>query len=206
MIKLFSQITRNSQAKEPVIIVSGLPRSGTSMMMKMLAEGGLPVITDGFRRADEDNPNGYFELEVSRQLKEGNFAWLQEAPGKGVKVISALLEYLPPQYHYKVILMERDGREILASQKKMLEHRGQTSRLSDEEMEQEFKVHLAAVKPWLVRQPNMELHVVNYNLLMAQPALICEQVAEFLELPLNQRRMRDVPDRQLYRNRRVNNE
>jgi hypothetical protein len=187
-------------------VVSGLPRSGTSMMMKMLAEGGLPVITDGFRRADQDNPNGYFELEVSRQLKEGDSAWLREASGKGVKVISALLEYLPPHYQYKVILMERDVREILASQKKMLEHRGQTSRLSDEEMEHQFRVHLEALKPWLARQPNMDLHVVNYNLLMAQPALLCEQIVEFLELPLNQARMRAVPDRQLYRNRRANGE
>ena len=201
MTKLFLRTARNSHADEPIIVVSGLPRSGTSMMMKMLAEGGLPVITDELRRADEDNPNGYFELELARQLKDGNSAWLQDAPGKGIKVISALLEYLPSQYHYKVILMERDGREILASQKKMLEHRGQTSRLSDEEMEQEFKVHLAAVKPWLVRQPNMELHVVNYNALISQPESVCEQIVEFLDLPLNQRRMLAVPDRQLYRNR-----
>ena len=185
------------------MIVSGLPRSGTSMMMRMLAEGGLPVLTDELRRADDDNPEGYFELEVVRQLKDGNVTWLAGANGKVVKVISALLEYLPGNYQYKIIFMERDPRETLASQKKMLDHRGQMSQLSDDEMEQQFQAHLAAVKPWLVRQPNMDVLFVNYNGLLAAPELSCERIVEFLGLPLNQTRMRAVPDQQLYRNRLV---
>lgn len=176
------------------------------MMMKMLAEGGLSIITDEIRRADDDNPNGYFELEVVRQIKEGNAGWLKEMNGKGVKVISALLEYLPQDYHYKVIFMERDSRETLASQKKMLDHRGQISKLSDEEMEQQFRTHLAAMKPWLVRQPNMEVLFVNYNALLAEPEPFCETIANFLNLPLNQSRMLSVPDKQLYRNRNVGKE
>ena len=171
------------------------------MMMKMLAEGGLPVLTDQIRGADDDNPNGYFELEVVRKLKDGNFDWLQEANGKVVKVISALLEHLPPQYSYKIIFMEREPGEVLASQKKMLDHRGETPRISDEEMEQQFHSHLAAVKPWLIRQPNMEVLYVNYNALISQPALFCERVEEFLESPLNQKRMLSVPTEKLYRNR-----
>jgi len=206
MNKLFSGSSKNANGRKPIIVVSGLPRSGTSMMMKMLAEGGLPIITDELRRADDDNPNGYFELEVVRQLKEGNATWLQEMNGKGVKVISALLEYLPPEYHYKIIFMERDSRETLASQKKMLDHRGQTSKFSDEEMEQQFQTHLAAMKPWLVRQPNIEVLYVNYNALMSAPESYCEKIVNFLEVPLNQSRMLAVPDRQLYRNRNVKNE
>jgi hypothetical protein len=161
----------------------------------------MPVLTDGLRRPDDDNPHGYFELEVVRQVKEGNADWLRDANGKAVKVISALLEYLPPQYHYKVIFMERESGETLASQKKMLDHRGQISKLTDQEMAQQFHEHLRAIKPWLVRQPNIELHTVNYNALMAQPAYVCEKLVEFLELPLNQSRMLSVPDRRLYRNR-----
>jgi len=171
------------------------------MMMRMLAEGGLPILTDELRRADHDNPNGYFELEVVRQLKEGNFTWLQAANGKVVKVISALLEYLPKEYQYKIIFMERDWRETLASQKKMLDHRGQASRLSDEEMEQGFHKHLAAMRPWLVRQPNMDVLFVNYNLLMAEPKPFCDRISEFLGLPVNEAQMLAVPDKQLYRNR-----
>ena len=199
-MKLFSR-ARQSVEQQSIIIVSGLPRSGTSMMMRMLAEGGLPILTDKLRRPDDDNPNGYFELEVVRQLKEGNLAWLKEADGKVVKVISALLEYLPQEYRYKVIFMERDSKETLASQKKMLNHRGEISRLSDEEMERQFQTHLATMKPWLVRQANMEVLYVNYNALMAEPKTFCEKVTEFLGLPLNEAQMLAVPDQQLYRNR-----
>ena len=173
------------------------------MMMKMLVEGGLPAATDGIRRADDDNPNGYFELEVVKQLREGNSAWLAEAEGKAVKVISSLLEYLPPAYHYKIIFMERDARETLASQKKMLDHRGQPTRMSDAEMELQFQQHLASIKPWLVRQPNIELCSVNYNALLAEPAATCERIVTFLELPLDRARMLSVPDQQLYRNRSI---
>ena len=203
-MKLFSRSNHNHMGKQPIIIVSGLPRSGTSMMMKMLAEGGVPILTDQLRRPDDDNPNGYFELEVVRQLKEGNFSWLQQADGKVVKVISALLEYLPNDREYKIIFMERDSKETLASQKKMLDHRGQVSRLTDDEMEQQFHTHLAAMKPWLVRQPNMEVLYVNYNALMAEPESFCDQIAEFLDLPLNQAQMLAVPDKRLYRNRAAN--
>src|SRR5215467_12265564 len=98
MNKLFSKSNRQAGGKGPIIIVSGLPRSGTSMMMRMLAEGGLPVVTDEVRHADPDNPNGYFELETVKQLSAGNVTWLENACGKGVKVISSLLEYLPPNY------------------------------------------------------------------------------------------------------------
>ena len=171
------------------------------MMMRMLAEGGVPILTDQIRRPDDDNPKGYFELEVVRQLKDGNTTWLEAARGKAVKVISALLEYLPAQYHYKIIFMERDSRETLASQKKMLDHRGQASKLTDEEMEEQFRQHLAVLKPWLMRQPNMDVLYINYNALMQEPEPFCERIAAFLELPLNQTYMRAVPDGQLYRNR-----
>ena len=200
-MKLFSKLHQTNASNQPIIIVSGMPRSGTSMMMRMLAEGGLPTLTDELRRPDDDNPNGYFELEVVRQLKEGNFAWLNEANGKVVKVISALLEHLPEDHQYKIIFMERNPKETLASQKKMLDHRGQISKLSDEEMEQQFHRHLAAMKPWLVRQPNMEVLYVNYNALVTEPQSACERIAEFLDLPLNQSQMLAVPDTQLYRNR-----
>jgi hypothetical protein len=201
MNKFFTPFQKTG--KKPVVIVSGLPRSGTSMMMKMLAEGGLPMLTDEIRGADDDNPNGYFELEVVRKLKEGNFEWLKGANGKVVKVISALLEHLPQQYSYKIIFMEREPKEVLASQKKMLDHRGEVSRVSDEEIEQQFHQHLAAIKPWLVRQPNMDVLYVNYNALISKPELFCGRIEEFLDSPLNQKRMLSVPTEKLYRNRVV---
>ncbi|HLO29928.1 MAG TPA: sulfotransferase domain-containing protein [Anaerolineales bacterium] len=201
MNKLFSVSDKKKVGRQPIIVVSGLPRSGTSMMMRMLAEGGLPIITDGLRRADPDNPNGYLEFETVRQMSAGNIDWLTHARGKGVKVISALLEYLPSDYSYKTIFMEREVKEILASQRKMLDHRNEKAKVNDAEMETQIRKHLSVMKPWLVRQPNMEVLYVNYNALIAEPGPFCEQIAEFLDIPLNQARMLAVPNRRLYRNR-----
>jgi hypothetical protein len=202
MNKFFSRDNKKVAVEQP-IIVSGLPRSGTSMMMKMLAEGGLPILTDELRRADSDNPKGYFEFEIVRQMSAGNVEWLEDARGKAVKVISALLEYLPSNYSYKIIFLERAIKEVLASQRKMLTNRNEASTVADVELETTIRKHLAAVRPWLVRQPNMEVLYVNYNALMMKPEPLCEQIIEFIGTPLNQTRMLAVPDRQLYRNRKM---
>lgn len=201
MNQLFSGRNKTISAQQPIIVVSGLPRSGTSMMMKMLAEGGVPILTDEIRRADSDNPKGYFEFETVRQMSAGNVEWLANAGGKAVKVISALLEYLPSNYFYKIIFLEREVKEILASQRKMLANRNEQSTVDDTELELSIRRHLAAVRPWLIRQPNMEVLYINYNALMAKPEPLCERIVNFLGLPLNQTRMRAIPDKQLYRNR-----
>ena len=203
MNKFFSGFSKKNTSGKPIIIISGLPRSGTSMMMKMLVEGGLQVVTDEIRRADDDNPNGYFELETVKQLPEGNFMWLRNANGKVIKVISSLLEYLPSEYSYKVIFMEREIREILASQQKMLTNRNEAAKVDDAEMERQFQNHLAVVKAWLVRQTNMEVLYVNFNALMADPEPFCNRIADFIGIPLDITRMLSVPSEELYRNRVV---
>jgi len=184
-----------------VIIVSGLPRSGTSMMMKMLAEGGVSIVTDSVRQADEDNPNGYFEIEQSKILKDGRNQWLREASGKALKVISYLLEYLPDDLTYDVIFMERRIAEVLASQKKMLAHRDEKSSISDEEMALQFQEHLNAVRYWIARKPNMRVMYVDYNEMVQAPESLCGSLVEFLELPLDVQSMQAVPHQTLYRNR-----
>ena len=201
MNKLFAGFGKKTQTKEPIIVVSGLPRSGTSMMMKILAEGGLSIVTDELRSADADNPNGYFELETVKQMSAGNVAWVSHAGGKVVKVISALLEYLPSNYSYQVIFMEREIKEILASQHKMLERRNETSRVDDAAIETQFRNHLSVVKPWLARQPHMEVLYISYNALMVDSEPSCRRVIEFIHSPLNLERMLTVPSRELYRNR-----
>ena len=201
MNKFFSRSNKTSKSKQPILVVSGLPRSGTSMMMKMLAEGGLQVLTDELRRPDSDNPNGYFEFETVKQMSGGNVEWLAEAGGKVIKVISALLEYLPPNYSYKVIFLERDLQEILASQRKMLVNRHEEAAIDDAEIAVQLQKHLSVVKPWLVRQPNMEVIYVNYNALIADPAPFCARIVTFLGLPLDKARMLAVPNQMLYRNR-----
>ena len=110
------------ETPDPIIVVSGLPRSGTSMMMGMLEAGGLELVVDGIRAADEDNPRGYYELERVKDLaKAEDKSWLITLQGKGVKVISLLLQHLPEAYNYKIIFMRRSIAEVLDSQSKMLE-------------------------------------------------------------------------------------
>src|SRR5687768_8758894 len=130
MIPLMQRIYRRLRYGKPIVVVSGLPRSGTSMAMKMLEAGGLSVVTDGLRTPDEDNPKGYYEDErVKRLHKEPDKTWLHEARGKVVKIISFLLKSLPPDHNYKVVLMQRNLREIVASQNKMLARLGKPNDL-----------------------------------------------------------------------------
>ncbi len=198
-MKLLSKLRKTP---EPIVVVSGLPRSGTSMMMKMLEAGGLPILTDQIRTADVDNPKGYYEFERVKQLDKGDHAWLPEAQGKAVKVISALLEHLPPDYTYRVIFVERRIEEVLASQKKMLMRRGEpTDRVSDEEMARLFAKHVQKVKVWLSAQPNFAVLYVDYNRMLADPWPYVRQVNQFLGNKLDEGAMAAVVDPELYRNR-----
>ena len=153
-----------------VTIVSGLPRSGTSMMMKMLEAGGLPPLTDNLRTADEDNPKGYYEFERVKQLPKGDVAWLPDAQGKVVKVIAALLPSLPGGYHYRVIFMQRAMPEVLASQRQMLIRRGEDpNKIPDDVIAKLFEKHLKQVNDWVSQQPNVERLDVNYNEMLKNP-------------------------------------
>ena len=202
MIKKHSGSTSAGRVPtQPIIVVSGLPRSGTSMMMKMLAEGGLSPVTDSIRQADEDNPTGYFEFEPVKKLSEGQDQWLEGANGKIVKIISALLEHLPAKHRYKVLFMDREIKEILASQQKMLYRRGEAARSSDADMEAQFREHLRLTKYWLARQPNMEVLYVDYNKLVEDPDQYGQSIADFIGVHVDVSRMLSVPNERLYRNR-----
>jgi Sulfotransferase domain len=198
---IFGGKTSQRNDSETIIVVSGLPRSGTSMMMKMLEEGGVPILTDAIRRADDDNPNGYYEFELVKKLRDGQNKWLAEANHKVVKIISALLEHLPANYRYKIIFMEREPREILASQQKMLANRNEKSEIGDAEMQEQFQKHLAAIKYWLARQPNMDVMYVDYNKMIARPENYCRAIADFIAVPVDVSKMLAVPNQRLYRNR-----
>jgi hypothetical protein len=185
-----------------IIIVSGLPRSGTSMMMKMLEAGGMTLLTDNFRKADEDNPKGYFEFERVKKLKDGDTAWLADAHGKAVKVISALLPHLPPTYNYRIIFMERSLSEVLASQRKMLLRRGEDpDKVGDEEMSRLFEKHLKQVMTWMESQLNIQHIIVNYNQMLEDPGPHITRINHFLGEILDTKKMAEVIDPVLYRQR-----
>lgn len=203
MMKIFSLIGTKRANQQPVLIVSGLPRSGTSLMMMMLKEAGIELLTDHARKADEDNPKGYYELERVKKLKDGDTAWLEGASGKAVKVISALLPSLPNKYAYKVIFMRRDMAEILASQHKMLINRGEDpKKIDDEEIGASFEKHLAKTIEWLGNQPNFTTLFVNYNLLLTEPAPQVAKIGQFLGDDVDSDRMIAAIDLKLHRQKK----
>ena len=191
------------QTSDAITIVSGLPRSGTSMMMNMLQAGGMELLADGIRTADEDNPKGYFELERVKKVKEDS-SWLGEAKGKVVKAISQLLYDLPTDgsYHYKVLFVRRNLDEILASQKKMLIRRGTYKpEVQDEDMRRMFLVHLDEVTEWLKQQSCFEVLYVNYNRMLDDPTDKIEAINRFLGGAMDTSAMAAAIDQALYRNR-----
>jgi len=201
-MKNFLRSLSKQREAEFITIVSGLPRSGTSMMMKMLEAGGMLPYTDNIRTADDDNPKGYYEFERVKKLPDGDTNWLPDAGGKAVKVISALLEHLPAEYNYRVLFMQRKMEEILASQKQMLIRSGQpTDRVGDEQLADMYGKHLAKVKTWLENQANMRVIYLDYNQMLVDPQKSADQVNIFLGEGLDPQAMAAVVDTSLYRQR-----
>lgn len=195
-------MTESESTNKRVVVVSGLPRSGTSLMMAMLARGGIAPLTDELRNADEDNPRGYYEFEPVKQLRNGTTDWLPRAQGKAVKVIAFLLEFLPPGYAYDVVLMRRALPEVIASQREMLIRRGEDpEKVSAAEMAEIFERHLASVKTWLNEQRHMRVIEVDYNRLLENPQPEVTRLALFLEGRVDAAAMLAGIDRSLYRQR-----
>lgn len=186
-----------------VVIVSGLPRSGTSMMMKMLEAGGVDPMTDNLREADVDNPKGYYEYERVKNLEDDkDKSYVQEARGKSLKVISFLLKHLPPENFYRVIFMVRDLDEVIASQNKMLDHREAENPIRDEKAKELYRKHLINVKVLTRMGKNFDLLEVNYKKALQDPETIAKQINQFLGGKLDVREMATVVDPSLYRNRK----
>lgn len=190
-----------TQDCQPVIVVSGLPRSGTSLMMQMLRAGGVPVLSDEQRAADEDNPRGYLELERVKNLRTDK-SWLGEAHGKAVKVIHLLLPELPDDREYRVIFMHRALEEVVQSQAKMLERSGkQGAALGADRLVAVFKNQLAQVSAGLHKRCNMRVLSVEHARLLASPREEAQRVAEFVDRQLDVDAMAGAVDQNLYRNR-----
>jgi hypothetical protein len=189
--------------KDRVVVVSGLPRSGTSMMMKMLEAGGVPPLTDHEREPDKDNPKGYYEYERVKALKDGDTEWVGKAHGKSVKVIAALLQHLPPDHAYEVIFMRRSMPEILASQKKMLERRGEEpNAIEDSEMANLFARHLDEIIEWAQTQSNIHFIEIDYNQMLIDPWAQLNLLGTFFGGAVDLDAMAEVIDPELYRQRK----
>jgi hypothetical protein len=182
-----------------ITIVSGLPRSGTSMMMRMLEVGGLPPLVDGIREADDDNPLGYYEFERVKKVKEDQ-SWLEDARGKVVKMVSTLLVDLPRSYTYRVVFMRRRIEEILASQRRMLLRNAKPwSEADDARMTGLYQAHLVRIEAWIARQRHLSALYVSYNELLVSPREHADRVNVFLGGTLDAAHMVSVIDQSLYR-------
>lgn len=203
MLSFFTRSYRRLRFGEPVIVVSGLPRSGTSMAMRMLEAGGMTILSDGIRTADESNPKGYFELEKVKGLDKGtDTSWLNDAKGKAVKIISFLLPHLPKNLNYKIIFMHRDLEEVLASQAKMLEHRREPNETDDADMRGAYEQHLRKAKFLIAHQPGFAALEIAYREVVSDPREQARRINVFLGGRLDLERMVSVVDEGLYRNRR----
>jgi len=184
-----------------ITIVSGLPRSGTSLMMQMLDAGGLPVLSDGERRADTDNPKGYLEWERIKQLPKDP-SLIAEAEGKVVKVISQLILSLPSDHEYRIVFMQRPLPEVLKSQDEMLRRRGNSDSNPDTSaLENAFQRHLIEVNKWLAGKTNVQVCRVHYHRVLREPKAVAGEMAAFLKVPLDIEAMVRQVDGSLYRNR-----
>ena len=187
--------------RDYITIVSGLPRSGTSLAMSSISAGGIEPLVDHIRKADEDNPKGYYEFEPVKKTKT-DAAWLDDASGKVVKMVYRLLYDLPDTHWYKVVFMQRDLNEVLASQSKMLERSGKSAgALPDEKMQTLFSAELTRCKKWMAEQPNVKVLHVDHRDMITDSLEQARKISEFLDGGLDVNAMAAVVDPDLYRNR-----
>jgi len=185
-----------------MIVVSGLPRSGTSMMMKMLQFGGLNIFMDETRKADVDNPYGYFEhVKMYDLLLDVEQDWLSQVGESAIKIPSEILTSLPEDYEYQVIYMVKDLREILQSQRKMETRLGNVVDKSDVELLSGFRKHLNFMAKWMSEQANFDFMYLLYNSVFRDPDYAISRVKTFLDLDLNIEAMKGAIDPNLYRNK-----
>jgi len=184
-----------------ITVVSGLPRSGTSLMMQMLVAGGMPVLSDGERQPDPDNPRGYFEWERIKLLpREPNC--IAEAEGKVVKVISQLLFALPAGREYRIVFMQRPLEEVVASQAEMIRRRGTSgAALAPAALIAGLGAHLNQVNAWLKDKANISVCRVEHQEVLREPLRVSESVQQFLDCPLEVTAMSRQIDTSLYRQR-----
>ncbi len=186
-----------------VTVVSGIPRSGTSLMMQMLDAGGIPALTDGKRPADTHNPHGYFEYEPVKRLAT-DASWMGTARGKSLKVIYRLLRLLPAGIPYRLVLMQRDLHEVFDSQRDMLRDRGDDAAgQAGDRLIAALAAELEETRAWLARQANIKVLELPYADVIAQPAVQARALSTFLGGDLDEDAMAAAVDPSLYRHRRL---
>jgi hypothetical protein len=203
----FKDWLKKNKYGQPIVVVSGLPRSGTSMLMKMLEAGGMEIVTDGVRTADDDNPKGYYELEKVKDLdKKGiDKSWVRKFRGRAIKIIAYFLKSLPDDNKYKVIFIDRNMEEVMASQNKMLANRNKPMSedgAAEKSMIRNFENHLCKIKNTVLNKPWFDVLYIKHNDVLASPQEEARKINFFLGGRLNEEKMASAVDPNLYRNRK----
>ncbi|MCK4564976.1 MAG: sulfotransferase family protein [Verrucomicrobia bacterium] len=194
-------MTTEQPNRDYITIVSGLPRSGTSMVMNVIGAGGIEPLVDHVRKADEDNPKGYYEFEPVKKTKE-DASWLIGAAGRVIKMVYRLLYDLPGEYQYRVVFTQRDLKEVLASQNVMLERSGNSGgTIPDEHLQSLFAAELNKCEKWIAEQPNFKVLYINHRDMINSGSVQVRKINDFLDGGLDVEAMVAVVDPDLYRNR-----
>jgi len=201
----FSAKKINLLNKNTILVVSGLPRSGTSLMMQILRQAGIPLLVDDQRTADESNPQGYFEYQPVKKLKT-DASWLPLSLGKAVKIVSPLLFYLPDHFEYKIIFMTRQLDEIIVSQNKMLKNQQAFTNEEQAKIRQQLAHHLLQVHQYLVYKKNMQVVKIDFNHLIKNPEAELLRLVQFLGVTISIEKLKTVIKPDLYRSRLENKE
>ena len=182
-----------------ILIITGLPRSGTSLMMQIIEKTEIPVFSDGKREKDINNPEGYFELEAVKGIVKDN-SFLENAKGKALKIVAPLPIFLDKKLNYKVVFMRRNMDEILRSQEVML----QKDQLSErDKFRGIYELHLS--KTYRFFEDNSIPYIdVNYNELMKNPEVEIQKLVEFCAIQTDAKKLIEVVRPELYRNRNEN--
>ena len=187
--------------KNDIIVVTGLPRSGTSLMMQILQSLQIKLFTDNHRSADESNPKGYFEHQWVKTIEKDN-SWLTDVKGKAIKIVSPLIKYLPVDLNYKIIFMNRDLDEIIQSQERMLtENNKKDDATNSEELKQIFLKDLKQSKDWIHTQLHSEVLEILHSKLLKNPETELEKIKSFLKIDINTTLILKVIDKNLYRSK-----
>lgn len=183
-----------------IVVISGLPRSGTSLMAQILDKGGLEVVCDGKRKADGNNPRGYYELEKVKQIEKDS-SWLKEIRGKAIKIVSPLLKFLPDNFDYQIIFVKRNLEEVMASQREMLLGKNKGVKDNQLKLKKAFKKHLKDIERWIENQKNIEVIYVDHGKVIKSPEKEIEKIACFLKRRLDIKKTSKTVDPLLYRQR-----
>jgi hypothetical protein len=184
-----------------IIVVSGLPRSGTSLVMQMLVAGGVSALTDERRPSDTNNPRGYWEYEAVKSIAKEN-GWMHLAKGKAIKIIAPLISFVPNTMEYDILFVRRDLSEVIASQARMLGRDGKQLH-EQHDIAMAMKQLLENSIQYAETQPNMRVAVLEHQQLILHPAVAIEQIQALLDSPLDKRAMIEAVDPTLYRNRKT---